>query len=157
MKKVTLSKKDIKKLNKEIDTLYGVNEFFSTGDFVVLAEEVYVLKDGELAFFYKEDLLLPSLRLILKDNFLKTVVVDMGAVPFMAKGSDLMRPGIVRVDDGVEKGSIVAIVDEKNHKPIAIGKSLFSKEELLGIEAGKVVLNLHHVGDDVWDFSTGSG
>ncbi|MFH1064693.1 MAG: PUA domain-containing protein, partial [Candidatus Woesearchaeota archaeon] len=99
---------------------------------------------------YKEDLLLPTLRLILQDNFLKKVVVDMGAVPFAAKGADMMRPGIIEVDTEVEQDDIVAIVDEKNRKPIAIGQTLFSKDEMLMMDRGKMVLNIHHVGDDIW-------
>jgi PUA domain protein len=155
MKQVTLSKKEIKELNTEINTTYGLEDFFSTDDFVTLAEDRYVLKDGEVTFFYKEELLLPSLKLVIKNNFLKNIIVDMGAVPFMAKGSDLMRPGVVGVDAYVKEGDIVAIVDEKNMKPLAIGQSLFSKDEIQEMEAGKVVLNIHHVSDEVWDFSTG--
>jgi PUA domain protein len=155
MKQVTLRKKEIKGLNNEISTHYGIEDFFSKDDFITLAEDVYILKDGEIIFFYKNDLLLPTLKLILKKNFLKNVVIDMGAVPFAAKGSDMMRPGIVSVDANVEKGDIVAIVDEKNLKPIAVGQSLFSKEEIQGMKVGKVVLNLHHVGDEVWNFSAG--
>ncbi|MBN1544827.1 RNA-binding protein [Candidatus Woesearchaeota archaeon] len=155
MRQITLSKKDIKGLNSEISTHYGIDEFFSKDDFVALADDTYVLRDGEIIFFYKEDLLLPSLRLIIQSNFLKNVVINMGAVPFIAKGADLMRPGIVGVDAYVEEGNIVAIVDEKNLKPIAIGQSLFSKDEIQGMEVGKVVLNLHHVGDEVWNFTTG--
>ncbi|MBW2964656.1 RNA-binding protein [Candidatus Woesearchaeota archaeon] len=155
MKQVTLSKKDIKSLNTDIAKQFGKQDFFLPSDFVTLAEDTYVLKDGELHFFYKDDLLLPSLRLLLKDNFLKNVVINMGAVPFISKGADLMRPGIVGVDAYVEENDIVAIVDEKNMKPIAVGQSLFSKDEMIDLEVGKMVLNLHHVGDEVWNFTTG--
>ncbi|MBW2996989.1 RNA-binding protein [Candidatus Woesearchaeota archaeon] len=155
MKQVTLSKKDIKDLNSEIKERYGREDFFAKNDFLKLADDTYVIKDGEVVFFYRENVLLPSLKLVLKNNFLKKVIVDMGAVPFAAKGADMMRPGIVGVDTGVEENDIVAIVDEKNLKPIAIGQSLFSKEEIQKMEAGKIVLNLHHVGDEVWDFSVG--
>ncbi len=155
MKQVTLSKKDIKGLNEEIKNNYGREEFFSKDDFVALVDDMYVLLDGELVFFYKEDLLLPSLKLVIKNNFLKNVVVDMGAVPFAAKGADMMRPGITGVDADVKEGDVVAIVDENNLKPLAIGQTLFSKEEMMELEVGKMVLNLHHVGDDVWKFTTG--
>lgn len=154
MKQLTLSKRDIKDINEDIKKLYGVEDFFSRDDFLKIVDDAYIIRDGVVVFFYKEDLLLPSLKLVLKDNFLKNVVIDMGAVPFIAKGSDLMRPGIVGVDAYVEEGSIVAIVDEQNLKPIAIGQSLFSKEELMDMEVGKVVLNLHFVGDEVWNFTT---
>ena len=156
MKKVTLSKKEIKKINQEINELFGIEKFFSHSDFVVLAEDKYVLKDDEMCFFYEDDMLLPSLKLVLEDNFLRKVAVNMGAVPAMAGGADVMRPGIVAVDDGVEEGTIVAIVDENNRKAIAVGKSLFSKERIMEQEKGKMVLNLHHVGDDVWGFSAGA-
>ena len=154
MKQVTLSKRDIKGLNEDIIKMYGLDDFFSKEDFLKLVEDTYLMKDVEVLFFYKEDLLLPSLKLILKKNFLKNVVIDMGAVPFIAKGSDLMRPGVVGVDPYVEEGSIVAIVDENNLQPIAVGQSLFSKDEMQEMEEGKVVLNLHQVGDEVWNFTT---
>jgi PUA domain protein len=157
MKQVTLSKKEIKGLNKEILEHYGLEEHFSKDDFMTLAEDTYVLKDGEILFFYKDDLLLPSLKMILKENFLKNVVINMGAVPPISKGADVMRPGIVGVDGDVVEGSVVAIVDENNLRPVAIGQSLFSKDEMMDLEVGKMVLNLHHVGDDVWDFTTGPG
>lgn len=155
MKQVTLSKRDLKDLNEELQKKYGLESFFSQDDFVALADETYIMKDGEVMFYYKEDLLLPSLRLLLKNNFLKNVIINMGAVPFIAKGADLMRPGIVGVDAYVVEGDIVSIVDEKNMKPIAVGESLFSKDEMQKLEIGKMVLNLHHVGDDIWNFSTG--
>lgn len=155
MKQVTFSKRDIKDLNEEIRKKYGQEEFFKQDDFVTLAVETFVMRDGEVLFFYKEEMLLPSLRLLIKNNFLKNIIINMGAVPFIAKGADLMRPGIVGVDAYVSEGDIVSIVDEKNMKPIAVGQSLFSKDEMQNMEVGKMVLNLHHVGDDVWNFSTG--
>jgi PUA-domain protein len=154
MKQLTLSKKEKKGLNEEILKAYGLVDFFQMGDFVVLVNDTYILKDSELMFFYTdEDVLLPSLKLILKKNFLLKIVVDMGAVPFVAKGADLMRPGIVGVDADVDEGSIVVIVDEQNMKPLAIGQSLFSKLEMEEMEAGKMVVNLHYVGDEVWNFA----
>lgn len=156
MKQQTLSKRDIKDLNDEISKSYGVGDFFSRDDFLKVVDDTYIIQDGEVVFFYKEDMLLPSLRLLLKNNFLKNIVVDMGAVPFMAKGSDLMRPGIVGVDAYVEEDSIVSIVDENNMKPVAVGQSMFSKDEIQEMETGKVVLNLHFVGDEVWNFTTNS-
>ena len=154
MKQITLSKKEKKGLNTEIEKKYGIADFFQASDFVVLINDKYILKDGDLMFFYTDnDVILPSLKLVQKKNFLLNIVVDMGAVPYVAKGADLMRPGIVGVDADVTEGCIVAIVDEKNMKPIAIGQSLFSKPEMEDMEVGKMVLNLHYVGDEVWNFA----
>ncbi len=150
MKQVTLSKKDVKDLNKEIESKFGLADFFSKDDRVALIDETYVVKEGEYLFFYKEAMLLPTLKLLLEKNFLKRVFINMGAVPFIAKGADLMRPGIVGVDTYVKENDIVSIVDERNEKPIAVGQAVFSKDEMQEMETGKMVLNLHHVGDEVW-------
>jgi PUA domain protein len=154
MKQVTLSKKEKKALNDEIQKKWNLPNFFDDVGFVTAVDDTYILKDGEVVFFYdSEDRLLPCLRLLVKQNFLKNVIVNMGAVPYMVRGADLMRPGITGVDAGVKEGEIVAIVDENNLKPIALGEALFSKEEMESLEVGKMVLNLHHVGDDVWNFA----
>lgn len=153
MKQVTLSKKEKKSLSAEIQKIWGIANFFDENCFAAAVDDTYLLKDSEPVFFYdKDDRLVPCLKLLLKQNFLKRVVVNMGAVPFMAKGADLMRPGIVGVDAGLKEGEFVAIVDEDNMKPIAVGESLFSKEEMEDMESGKMVLNIHHVGDDIWNF-----
>ncbi len=152
MKQVTLSKKDVKDLNKEIAELYGIEKFFDKSNNVALLEDSYIICDGLMLFFYKEDKLIPTLHLLLKQNFLPKVAVNMGAVPFVAKGADIMRPGIVGVDPKVKEGDIVSIVDETHDKPLAVGESLFSKEEMEEMEAGKMILSLHHVGDKIWNF-----
>jgi PUA-domain protein len=154
MKQVTLGKKDKKKLNEEIKKSWNLDEFFDDDCLAAAVDDSYILKAGEIAFFYDEGgRLLPALKLLIKQNFLKKIIINMGAVPFIAKGADLMRPGIVGVDVGVKQGEIVVIMDERNMRPIAVGETLFSKEEMEGLEAGKMVLNLHHVGDDVWNFA----
>ena len=152
MEQVTLSKKDIKDINSELEKLYGVENFFDKSNKVFLVEDDFLSCDGINAFFYHEDVLVPTLHLLLQNNFLKKVEINMGAVPFIAKGADLMRPGIVGVDPGVEQGTMVAIVDETHNKPVAVGESLFSKEEMETMKVGKMVLNVHHVGDKVWSF-----
>ncbi len=152
MKQVTLSKKDIKDMNREIEKDLGIVQFFDKTNKVFLVEDEYVMSDDLVVFFYNDDKLVPTLHLLLKKNFLKTVEVNMGAVPFMAKGADLMRPGIVGVDPDVKEGDVVSIVDETHGRPIAVGESLFSKDEIMEMEAGKMVMNIHHVGDEVWNF-----
>ncbi|NQU79710.1 RNA-binding protein [Candidatus Woesearchaeota archaeon] len=152
MKQTTLSKRDIKDLNTEISKTYGVDDFFSKNDFMAMADDTYVMKDGTVMFFYKQDLLLPSLSLLLSNNFLKKIIVNMGAVPHVVRGADVMRPGIVGVDTYVKEKEIVVVVDENNLKPLAIGQSLFSKDEMQEMETGKMVLNLHYVGDEVWNY-----
>jgi len=80
------------------------------------------------------------------------VTVDAGAVSFVSNGADVMRPGIVEVDDGIEPGDLVAIAEETHGKVLAIGRATEPSDEMLG-EAGKVVESIHHVGDDLFEFS----
>ncbi len=80
------------------------------------------------------------------------VTVDAGAVSFVSNGADVMRPGIVEVDDGIEAGDLVAIVEETHGKVLAIGRATEESDEMLG-DSGKVVESIHHVGDDLYEFS----
>lgn len=80
------------------------------------------------------------------------VTVDAGAVSFVSDGADVMRPGIVEGDDSIEAGDLVVIAEETHGKVLAIGRARVDSEELPGDE-GKVVDSLHHVGDDLYEFS----
>ncbi len=113
-----------------------------------------LLADGDILFFETDGQLFPSLHALLKEIIrIPTVTVDMGAVRFVVNGADIMRPGITKVDDGISKGSVVAIVDETHGKPLAVGISKMSSEELKEASKGKVIQSVHHVNDDLWNFS----
>ncbi|WP_049902678.1 RNA-binding protein [Halococcus agarilyticus] len=80
------------------------------------------------------------------------VTVDTGAISFVSDGADVMRPGITEADPGIEAGQHVVIVEETHGKALAIGRALVDGEEMTG-DSGKVVESLHHVGDDLYEFS----
>ena len=61
-----------------------------------------------------------------------------------------MRPGVVELPDGIEKGDIVAIVDVKNRKPLCVAQALYKGEEIGGMGSGKAFKTLHWVGDRYW-------
>ena len=115
-------------------------------------EENVILINNEPMFFYNENKLLPTLKTILKNNFLKKITVDMGAVRFVVSGADIMRPGIVNLEEGIQKEEVISIVDVAHSKPLAIGQALFSGEEIKAMASGKVVKNLHWVGDNIWGY-----
>lgn len=140
-----LRKKEIKELNEELDGNYTIDKKSK-----VEKEENIIRVDGEVLFFYYENTLLPTLKLLQKNNFLPKVVVDMPAVPFMIKGADVMRPGIKDLET-FEKDDYIAIVDENNQKPLAIGKALLSSEDMKAVEKGRVIENIHYVGDELWN------
>ena len=63
-----------------------------------------------------------------------------------------MRPGIVEADEEIECGDLVAIDEESHGKFLAVGRALTDGEDMTG-EEGRVVESLHHVGDDLYEFS----
>lgn len=78
------------------------------------------------------------------------VMVDMGAVRFMCKGANVMRPGIKNFTE-FQKGDIVCIIEESQHKFLAIGKSIVDSTEMDGMEKGEVLKNLHYISDKFWE------
>jgi PUA domain protein len=112
-----------------------------------------ILVEGEIIFFETDGVLFPTLRALLSEVVsIPKVTVDMGAVKFVVNGADIMRPGITHIEDGIKTGSIVAIVDERHGKPLAVGVSKMSSEELRSAVSGKVIQSKHHVGDKLWEF-----
>jgi len=78
------------------------------------------------------------------------VMVDMGAVKFMCEGAYVMRPGIKNFTE-FEKDKLVCIIEESQHKFLAVGKALVSSSELENMEKGEVVKNLHYISDKFWE------
>jgi PUA-domain protein len=80
------------------------------------------------------------------------VVVDMGAIPHVCNGADIMAPGIVRYEGEFQKDDFVLIIDVKHSKPLAIGKALYNAETAKSTKKGVVIKNIHYVSDAVWNF-----
>ena len=78
------------------------------------------------------------------------VTVDMGAVRFMCKGANLMRPGIKSFTD-FKKEDLVCIVEESQHKFLAIGKAVADSSEIDEMEKGEVLKNMHYISDKFWE------
>jgi len=78
------------------------------------------------------------------------VTVDMGAVKFMCKGANLMRPGIKKFTE-FEKDNLVCIIEESQHKFLAVGKAMVSSSELENMEKGEVIKNMHYISDKFWE------
>ncbi len=79
------------------------------------------------------------------------VVVDEGAMPFIMRGADVMKPGIVEVDEDIKVGDFVYVVVEGKLTPIAVGIALVDGKEMVG-DKGKAVKNVHHVKDKIWNY-----
>jgi len=82
----------------------------------------------------------------------RLVTVDTGAISFVSDGADVMRPGITEATDDIEPEDLVVIAEETHGKILAVGRARVPGDEMVGDE-GKVVDSLHHVGDDLYEFS----
>jgi PUA domain protein len=153
MKQRTLGKKEIKDINDEIASVFGIEEFFSKKNLVAIIDDKVIVSDGTINLFKKEGKLLPSLKILEKKQFLKTITVDMGALKFLINGADVFRKGAVAIDDGIKKGDLICIIDQNNKKPIAVCEALSDSAEMKKQTEGKIAKNLHHRGDDMWNYS----
>ena len=111
---------------------------------LITGEQIKILKikDEHLPF-------LSEISILEKFPF---VQVDMGAVKFMCKGANLMRPGIKKFSE-FSKNDIVCIVEESQNKFLAVGKSEVDSSELESMEKGEVLKNLHYISDKAWEVS----
>jgi PUA domain protein len=123
---------------------------------VILTEDddkLYAVND-HLTLWKSKQGYIPVLTALLDNRIgLKTVVVDMGAVPYVTNQADIMRPGITQIDTNIQKGNIIRIADEKNDRTLAVGKALYNAAEMENMEKGKVIENLHTIKDSVWEFA----
>ena len=111
---------------------------------------VFVLEKSPIAFIYDEKVY-PTLQLLMlvEDFEIPYVIVDKGAVKFIINGADVFRPGITEIDESLRKDNAVIVVSE-DKKLLSIGKALCSYEDVLKMEKGKVVKNLHYYGDKIF-------
>ena len=113
-------------------------------------DQEFILVNGEPLLFSVNGTYFPTIRGALKLRpKRKRVVIDMGAVKFVAKGADIMSPGIVDVDTSIRKGDLVIVCDEVHGKPLAIGKALVNADAMMG-NRGKAVKSIHYIGDRIW-------
>ena len=75
------------------------------------------------------------------------VTVDMGAVKFVCKGANVMRPGIIKFSD-FESGEIVCVIEESQNKFLAVGRAEMSSKEAEDRNKGEVIKNMHYISDD---------
>ena len=111
--------------------------------------QIYLL-DNEILLFKADGAIYPTLRCKCVD-LLPAVIVDMGAIPFVCKGADVMAPGIPEIKTPFEEGALVVVRDVKHGKALAIGKALKGSAAIMAEKKGKAIKNLHYVGDKIWE------
>ena len=143
-------------LNKASEKLkVDLKQFFKAKVNVELIQtefaEIYLI-NGKPSLVKAEDNIFPTLVF---NEFLASspkVVINMGAVPHVCNGANIMAPGITSFEGEFREGDFVLIVDEKHSKPIAIGEIIYDMDAAKNVTHGIVVRNVHFVGDKIWNF-----
>lgn len=146
-KRKSLKRKTAKKLVEELSSGFGEIDVKRVESAELEDVTVYLL-DDVVEFVRDGDALYPYLGGSYVDR-LPRVVVDMGAIPYVCNGADVMAPGITDMDS-FEAGDLVVVRDVTHGKALGIGKALKSSQDIEASRKGKVVENLHYVGDRLW-------
>jgi PUA-domain protein len=142
-----------KTLGTDVERLLGsktrveLNETETTEIFVFNGRPLLARSNGAL---------FPTLSFEELFSFIPKIVVDMGAIPYVCKGADVMAPGVVAIEGEFRENDLLLIVDERHGKPLAVGVALFSSEAMKTVSHGKIVKNLHYIGDKLWNYLRGS-
>ncbi|MGC8568560.1 MAG: PUA domain-containing protein [Nitrososphaeria archaeon] len=144
MKLQFLSKRDSRELSRLIMERLG---FEFTPEKKLEVDEKTSVLIGDGFFVLQEDLVFPFI-LDRRTAQLPEVEVDAGAVPHVLNGASIMRPGIVKVEEGVKRGSVVRVTN--GGRILCVGLSMYDREELLSASKGVVVKNLHRRNDRIW-------
>jgi PUA domain protein len=139
-----------KNLKLDLEALFG-----SKVNVEVVESDVGLiyLIGGKPLFYKTGEKVLPTLLFTEFTAQAPKIVVDMGAVPYVCKGADVMAPGIVRIEGEFSKGDLVLVVDMKFGKALALGESLYDAEAAKQTKKGPVVKTLHYVSDKIWDYT----
>ena len=142
-----MKRKAAKKLLAELSDTFGDLQAGKVETAKFEEKELYLF-DESIEFVKDENGFYPFLGGSYLDNLPK-VVVDMGAIRFVCNGADVMAPGITDMGAfGV--GAIVVIRDVTHGKALAIGVAKKSSVDIEISKKGKVIKNLHYVGDKLW-------
>ncbi len=142
-----MKRKVAKKLLEELSSQFPDLTAGKVETAAVEGKDVYLF--DEIVEFVKDDNgLYPFLSSKYVDSLPK-VVVDMGAIRFVCNGADVMAPGITEMGD-FHEGDLVVIRDMTHGKALAIGMANKSSAEIEASKKGKVIRNIHYVGDKLW-------
>jgi PUA domain protein len=140
---------------KELNELLPSGLKFDKKDEIIEEKEI-ILKNSEKFLIIlnknKKEItkVIPHLKSINEksQNDFKSVFIDSGAIPFLIKGADMMRPGIHKIEKGIKKDEIILIKDLEYEKVLAIGSAIYTAEEMENQQKGISVKVLHYVGDN---------
>ena len=149
-----LRRKEIKKIADEIAAALGVKTFDEAAA-VDMADaqklEVVIYENAVIGVVLEGKAFLTVRGLLRWPASRRFVSIDEGAIRFICNGADVMGPGITGADPAIQAGDTVFVRDAKHQKPLAVGKALVDGPTLDSKAPGKVVKNLHYIGDELWN------
>ena len=134
------------KEKKELQEFLPLNYEVGKKDNIKIEDDIMYKDDKPFLLILGENDYCPHMKTFDDTNF-PFITVDDGAMPYVAKGADMMRPGIVRISDDFSEGQLVAIKSETYNKSIAIGRALMTADEMKAQDKGKMVKMIHYMGD----------
>ena len=148
-----LKERDAKPLIEELKKTPGFQQFShkSRIELETVKNSEIIIVDGKAIAFKREGRIIPLLTNTSALEIMPRIIVDMGAVPHVAGGADIMAPGVRQVKGDFGEKQLVVVTDEKYGKFLAIVSSMLSSIALASTRKGKVAVNLHYVGDPVWE------
>jgi PUA domain protein len=153
-----ISEDDIREANDRVDDHLGIRPLPEDDDSLVEKARAgpyeLLLHEGNVLVVLEGsdvDEATPTLRALLQHRPAEgRVTVDMGAVPHLRNGADVMSPGITDADDAIQDGDLVWVVDIEHEQPLGIGHALVDGPEMVDASSGKAISIWHHVGDEIW-------
>jgi PUA domain protein len=155
LKRQVASKRDSRDYIERVQSNSGLKLDVSRSSQVEVIEPEpglrFLVIDGTYTFVEKEGELVPYVGSQQTLALLPSAFIDDGAIKYILKGADVMRPGIVKYDQWGQKDALVAVRDEKKQRGLAVGRAAVSSAEMAGMGKGITIKNLHHAGDRLWD------
>ncbi|CEF65090.1 Malignant T-cell-amplified sequence 1 [Strongyloides ratti] len=146
-------------VEKIVDDIFPKKENFKL---VKLKDHVELIvgHTGDVLFIKHRDYnYIPTLRLLHKYPFiLPHQQVDKGAIKFILNGSNIMCPGLTspggKITEGLDKGTITAIMAEGKEHALAIGCMKMSSEEIVKKNNDIGIDTIHYLNDGLWKLVT---
>ena len=164
LKRQVISKHDSRDLIAEIERDTGIHlEVPHSAQVEVLEpdeESKFVIVDGKYSFIASggKDAAgevgakyLPFVGSSQLADLFPSVTIDEGAIKYIIKGADVMRPGITKYSEWGDAGKLVVVREGKKGRALAIGRAMVSSPEMAELKKGNCIRNLHHFGDKFWN------
>jgi malignant T-cell-amplified sequence len=111
----------------------------------------FLVVDGKYTFVELGESILPFVGSKAAIAMLPSVYIDEGAVKYILKGADVMRPGISKFDEWGDAEKLVVIRDQGKERGLAVGRSVVPSAGMAAMSKGNCVKNLQYAGDRVWE------